>query len=234
MDALAILIALKLQGHAVRPLRVLCGAALGAAIAGLCTCLLPNRAAQIMLWPPAAMSMMLLADGEARAHPFAGMAVLLAAYGLLGGTVQALAGATGSLPAAWLLGAGFSLAAAVCVRRRRRMPGRGRLILTAGGKTAEWEAIIDSGNTLTDYLTRLPVIVLAQEDAQALLDPDALHLRPLFADTAGGRQMMWCFTPERALLRTERGTRELHAAAALSPGLRRGSPALIPGVCAED
>ncbi len=56
--------------------------------------------------------------------------------------------------------------------------------------------MLDSGNTLRDYLTHLPVIVLPEEAGRRRMGLSGAALRPIFADTAGGRQMMGVLTPQ--------------------------------------
>jgi len=100
---------------------------------------------------------------------------------------------------------------------------------------AEFDAIIDSGNTLRDYLTHRSVIVLP-DGAREALGLCGVALRPIFADTAGGRQMMDCFMPEETLLIIGGKTICVRAAAAFSPGLREDAPALVPSAltCMQD
>ena len=50
--------------------------------------------------------------------------------------------------------------------------------------------MVDSGNCLRDYLTHRPVIVMPQARGYRLFGLENTPLRPIFADTAGGRQMM--------------------------------------------
>lgn len=228
---LTIVLALRLQGRRVRPLRAAAGAALGAAA----TLLMRGTPAgeSPLVWLAAAAAMMLCADPRALRRPLRAAASLLAAAGLLGGTVYALAGAFGSLQAAWLAGTVFALAASRIGLRRPKADGC-TLRITAGGRRAEFAAIIDTGNSLRDYLTGLPVIVIPYADAVRQLDPDALRLRPLAARTAGGQQLMWCFVPDEIVLAGNDGRQRVRAAAALSPGLEAGSPALTPAGLSDD
>lgn len=222
-------LAQRLAGYPLRPAGLLAGALLGACAAAL------SRAAGIAhpyaagLWLPLAMAMMTLAGGRrALRRPLRSALLLLCAAGLLGGTVQALQGALGSLPAAYVLGGAAAPALALCVVRPRRASGDVRIVIRLGGKEAAFDGIIDSGNTLRDYLTHLPVIVLpCGGKAAGLLTGSAL-VRPIFADTAGGRQMMQCFVPEGTALQCEEGEYSVRAVIALSPGLRAGAPALVP------
>ncbi|MFR5786253.1 MAG: hypothetical protein ACLUHE_03325 [Christensenellales bacterium] len=94
-------------------------------------------------------------------------------------------------------------------------------------------AVVDSGNCLRDYLTHRPVIVMPQARGYRLFGLENTPLRPIFADTAGGRQMMLCLTPEaNHPLTTDETERAVEALLALSPGLgeRPGSAA---GLAAE-
>lgn len=231
LDALMLTLALRLGGRRIRPLRVLAAAALGTAIASAAVGL--SRAAQAALWLPVALAMMRLADGPASPLPaLRRAALLLCAAGLLGGTLQALLGATGSLAAAYGVGlAAVAMMAASAGRARRfagGAPQRLRIRCIYRGRALTLHAIADSGNTLRDYLTHRPVVVIPQAAGKGL-GLEGAALRPIFADTAGGRQMMTCFTPQtlEALVRGERRT--LCAVVALSPGLGRDAPALVPG-----
>jgi len=88
-------------------------------------------------------------------------------------------------------------------------------------------AVADSGNTLRDYVTQRPVIVLPERSVAA----DALSGLPqrlIFADTAGGRQMMRIVVPERITLSVNGDRKNVLAAAALAPALDARSPALVP------
>ena len=102
-----------------------------------------------------------------------------------------------------------------------------RIRISHGEYAAEMEALVDSGNCLRDYLTDRPVIVLPQA-ARTLLGLEAVPLRPIFADTAGGRQMMACFTPQSVIMIKEGRAVKVSACAAFSPGLSATAPALMP------
>ncbi|MDO5377408.1 MAG: sigma-E processing peptidase SpoIIGA [Clostridia bacterium] len=232
MDMLALAMALRLEGRRIRPWRLALGAALGAAGAKGISLLSLPRVQAAALWIPLAFAMRLAADGGALARPVRGTLVLLAAFGLLGGVISALYGALGTLAPAYALGLGVAVLSAASSIRSRRAAGdaeRLRIALRFRGREAEFEAIADSGNCLRDYLTHRPVIVLPETEGRRKLALDDAPLRPIFADTAGGRQMMGCFTPELAAVVTDRGRRSLQAAVALSPGLGGDAPALVPG-----
>ena len=101
------------------------------------------------------------------------------------------------------------------------------------GKAVQFEAMIDSGNTLRDYLTHYPVIVLPQETGESLFGLQGQMLRPIFADTAGGRQMMSVFVPEETSFFKKGKIRRIAAAVALSGALSKEAPALMPASLLE-
>ena len=159
------------------------------------------------------------------------------AAGLLGGTVQALSGAAGSRTIGLWLGAAaapFLSAATVRLRRMRQSATHVRVRMTCGGRTAAFTAMVDSGNCLRDYLTHRPVIVMPQARGYRLFGLENTPLRPIFADTAGGRQMMLCLTPEATILDNGQTKRAVEALLALSPGLGGNAPALLPVSLLED
>lgn len=227
-DAMGIALALRLAGRHVRPVRIVAGAAAGTLAAVLTRGLSHGQAA--LLWLPTAAAMMALGGGrEMLMRPLRSAMLLFGAMGLLGGTLQALLGATGSLPAAYALAACAVPVMAACLRRARRTGGRsGTLLLRFSylDKRFSLRGIADSGNTLRDYLTHRPIVVFSMEDGRRMGLSGRGRL--LSADTAGGRQMMLCFTPQTLELSIGGTWRRVSAAVALSPGLRRGSPALIP------
>lgn len=234
MDMLALAMALRLEGRQLRLGPLALGAALGAAGARGISRLPLARAQAVALWLPLAFVMRLAAGGRAALErPVRGTLVLLSAFGLLGGVISALYGAFGSLGLAYALGLGVAALSAMSAVRARRAAGdvrRLRVALRFRGTEAEFEAIADSGNCLRDYLTHRPVIVLPEAEGRRRLALGDAPLRPIVASTAGGRQMMGCFTPEAATLVTDGGRQRLQAAVALSPGLEGGAPALVPGI----
>ena len=158
-------------------------------------------------------------------------ALLLSAAGLLGGVVLALDGATGSLMTAYALGGVCTLWIAVSslkARRASQAVRRVRLVCLYRGKTASFDAMVDSGNTLRDYLTRLPVIVMPEAAGRRRFHLGDAPLRPIFADTAGGRQMMGVLAPQDISVEADGRRRTVRAVVALSPGMREGAPALVP------
>lgn len=230
-------ITLRIGGAALQPVRVASGAWIGACCAWAVRFggLSPGHRA--LLWTPVAFAMVAAAAGRAALRrPLRWTGLLLCSAGLLGGTLQALAGAAGSLAAAYALGIPACAWAVWCAVRlhtagRDRQRIAAQVCIRYKGKTAVLDAIIDSGNSLRDYLTHRSVIVLPDGAREALGLCD-VPLRPIFADTAGGRQMMDCFVPEETALIIEGKTMRVLAAAAFSPGLREGAPALVPSALA--
>lgn len=229
MDALTLALALRLDGRRIRPGRVALGALLGAAAAAAVRALGLPRAGQAALLPLIAAAMARAAGFRGRSLP-AGTLLVTSAAGLLGGLTLALGGALGSLDAAYALAAACALATAARAARRSAPPGaRARIVVRYRGRQAVFAAMSDSGNSLRDYLTRRPVIVLPEKTGRARLALGEAALRPIPAQTAGGRQLMWCFVPDETLVWTAHGRRRVRAAVALAPGLPRGTPALLPG-----
>ena len=226
MDALTLVVALRLAGRRIRPLRVALGAALGTLAALLCRALQLTRMQTAVLWLPVAALMMLVAGGNRRA-PLRGALLVMSAAGLLGGLVQALGGALGSLPAAYALAILCALgSAAYGVHRAGH--GVSRVLIRYRDRQAAFPALIDSGNGLCDYLSRRPVIVLPEGEARERLGLSGAALRPIVAKTAGGTQLMWCFLPQETVLVSSGSRQRVCAAVALSPGLTGDAPALVP------
>ena len=96
------------------------------------------------------------------------------------------------------------------------------------GESASFDAMVESGNTLRDYLTRLPVIVMPEAAGRRRFHLGDAPLRPIFADTAGGRQMMGVLAPQEISVEADGRRRAVRAVLALSPGMREGTPALVP------
>lgn len=226
-DTLCLMMMLRLTGRRIRPLRVVLAAALGTMIAeGLHLAGL-SRAKALLFWLPTAYLMAGMAGGRWR---IGAMLALLGCEGLLGGTVLAIAGATGSLRTAWVVGgAAVSLMAIGAMRERRlvRDVRTARVYITFAKQTVAVDALVDTGNSLRDYLTHRPVIVMP-EGARVLFGLEGAALRPIFADTAGGRLMMDCFTPRCTLVETGGQRLAVRACVAFSPGLGKGAPALLP------
>ena len=105
---------------------------------------------------------------------------------------------------------------------------RVRVSCVVRGKRASFEAMVDSGNCLRDYLTHRAVIVLPEKAARAWFELGDMPLRPIFADTAGGRQMMGCLAPESTSVAVEGRSIGVKCVLALSPALSPDAPALLP------
>ena len=238
LDALAVALAVRLCGGRIRPLGVGAAAIAGALVAQMAAVRTLPRGQAACLWLPTAMGMMLLAGGRrALRRPVRCGLLLLCAEGLLGGTVLSLYGATGSLPLAYALGGACTLAVAanaVRARRTARDVRGARVVCRYRGQTAAFDAMIDSGNTLRDYLTHLPVIVVPETAGRRRLRLGESVLRPIFADTAGGRQMMGVLAPQEIRIKTEESQRVVRALVALSPGMAEETPALVPAALMED
>ena len=227
VNALCVALALRLMGRRISMVRTLPAALLGACMAAGMQRFGPYGPWRALLWLPTAY---LIAGAASGGWKLRGMLVLLCAYGLLGGTVGALAGAMGSLSAGWAVGLAALLPMAVSMLRACRVSQdvhRVRVTLCVKGKRASFDAIIDSGNSLRDYLTHRPVIVLPKAAAHTL-GLEGAPLRPIFADTAGGRQMMDCFTPECTVLACGGRRIRAKACAALCAALSGNAPALVP------
>ena len=232
LDALMLLIAVRLCGGRVHLPRILCGALAGAA-AALAARRFPLSGGQTaLLWAPAALGMMAMAcDRRALLHPVRSAALLLCAAGLLGGVVLSLYGATQSFTLAYGIGGVCTVCIAVmALRERQAAAGEMHLQVRCRyrGRLAAFDAMADSGNTLRDYLTHRPVIVMPEAQGRACFALSGAALRPIFADTAGGRQMMYCFSPEDVQLVVGAKTHRVRAAVALSPAMNRSAPALVP------
>ena len=117
LDGVMVTLALRLGGAKAPVWRIVLAALLGAAAARLCAGL--PREGRALLWLPIAMGMMAAACGRA-IRPFRAAGLLLGAAGLLGGTIQALSGATGSKATGLLLGTlAIPLLSAAMIRASR-------------------------------------------------------------------------------------------------------------------
>ncbi len=227
MNALALLLVRRFQGRKAHGAGIVCGALMGACIAEWTRAANLDRPYTLLLWLPAALLMTAIACGGKRALGRK-TALLLCAMGLLGGIVQALYGATGSLALAYSAGVLSALgvaAAALRARRTAMLVQSVRVEIVHGGKAIALDGIVDSGNTLRDYASGRPVIVLPGLIHQAFADT---LTHPVFAQTAGGRQMMDCFTPERVTVTLSGEACRVRASAAFCEGLEDGAPALVP------
>ena len=228
MDALTLAVALRLAGRRPRPLRILPGALFGTLCSMAVHALGLSHWQSAALWLPIAAVMMLIAGGD-RKKPLRGALLVMSAAGLLGGLVLALASALGSLPAAYLLAIACALgSAAYASHAGKGAVDKARVLIAFRGKQGVFEALMDSGNGLRDYLSGRPVIVLPEEEGRRRLGLESAALRPIVAGTAGGQQMMWCFVPERTVVIVSGRRRRAQAAVALSPGLTDDAPALVP------
>ncbi len=238
MDAAMLGIAARLAGGHAKAGRLLLGALAGAGMAAFVRRLPISGAQSAALWLPVALAMQAIAQGrDALMHPVRHAFLLLCAAGLLGGTLTALHGATGSLTSAYALGGAMMTAMTASLLRARRAAAgvqRGQVLCRRRGRTARLEAMIDSGNTLRDYLTHRPVIVLPEETGRRMFGLENEALRPIFADTAGGRQMMAVFVPQETVLLFGGERRRVQAAVALCGGLGRSAPALVPASLLEE
>jgi len=231
-NTLMIMMALRILCVRIRPFRVCFAAFFGAAAAFTARYAPLSRSLLLLVWGMLAAAMMRIAAGRAK-----GISVmiqrtltLLACAGFLGGVVLALEGVLGSLYAAH----GVSTAAAgsvfvTCVRAGRAAQTvrsvHVRCIIAES--VLEFDAMVDSGNTLRDYITHRPVIV-AGEDAMIRKKLEGVPTRMIFADTAGGRLMMRMVIPKETIILTHRTQMHVHAALAFSPGMKAGMPALVP------
>ena len=228
MNALMLALAVRLGGGRVVPVRVLLGAGAGAAIAQMAQGL--TRMQSMLVWLPAAMLMMRTAKGK-NGCLLADALLFLCASGLVGGMVLALWGATGSLTLAYALAGIAAACIGVCASRKPRHWSEAahvRVLCRYRGRDAAFDAMIDSGNTLHDYLTRLPVIVLPEETGRKALKIGSRTLRPIFAQTAGGRQRMHVLVPEMIALELNGTPCAVQAVIAFSPQMSSCVPALVP------
>jgi len=232
LDAVMLGIAARLGGMRIRPERVICGALAGALCAWLARKPALSRGAAALVWLPTALIMQMIAQGKAAlVHPMRNTLLLLCAAGLLGGTLTALAGATGSLVSAYALGGVCMAVMTMSLARAGRAVGdtrRALIVCRYRGRTARFEAMIDSGNTLRDYLTHRPVIVMPTDMGKRLFHLREAPLRPIFADTAGGRQMMELLVPQETEVMIGGRRTRVEAAVALCGALSKHAPALAP------
>lgn len=227
-NTLALMMAARILRVRIRPLWIGFASFFGAASALSAKMAAISHGKGMLLWLPIALVMMRIATDAGRAWRKA--LVLLTCEGFLGGVVLALSGATDSLllanalsvvPAGAFFVNTFRVGRTVCDSRSVR------IACVIGGRTFEFDAIVDSGNSLRDYLSLRPVIVVGMDAlGQGVLQ--TLRTRPIFADTAGGRQMMQMLLPERTTIYAEGTCLVVEAALAFSPGLGRRAPALAP------
>ncbi|MBR4040563.1 MAG: sigma-E processing peptidase SpoIIGA [Clostridia bacterium] len=232
MNVLMLALAVRLGGGRFRPGRVIAGALAGTWIASGARALALSRMEAACLWLPAAIIMMGIAGGrKALRTPVKSALLLMCAAGLVGGMVLSFSGVTGSLAGAYVLGAAAALAAGACTARARCAAQDmhcARVTCAYRGRQATFDAIIDSGNTLRDYLTHLPVIVIDEKSARQALAIGDMRFRPIFAQTAGGRVRMDVFVPQEIVLEADGKRITVRAAVALCDRLGENVPALVP------
>lgn len=231
-NALMLLMALCVERVRIRPFRVCFAAFFGGAAALAARNAHLSRIQITLLWLPLALCMMRIAcgGGAGARRSLRRALVLLACAGFLGGVVLALSGATGSLEAAHLSSGAFAGAVFVstlCSGRAARDVRRIRVTCMVCQRELIFDAIADSGNSLRDYLTHRPVIV-AGEALYKAIGAEEMCTRLIFADTAGGRQMMRLVVPRETALCFGGKRLSVEAALAFSPGLSKNAPALVP------
>ncbi|MBR5226163.1 MAG: sigma-E processing peptidase SpoIIGA, partial [Clostridia bacterium] len=204
-NALALMMALCMLNSRIRAGSIFFAAFSGAAAAFFASIAHFSRFGSMLLWLPVSVMMMRLAAGreEAIIRSFRRAAVLLACEGFLGGVVLALYGATGSLPAAHFISAAFTAAVFVGTMKEKEaaLDRRVRIICRFAGQSVSFDAVVDTGNTLRDYLTQRPVIVAGQKQLDAVR-AIGIHMRLIAADTAGGRRLMQMAMPEETIVET--------------------------------
>ena len=234
LDFLMLALAVRLGGRRIQLLRLLIGAVVGAAIAMLARRLALGRTYVLSLWLPTAMVMMTIACGrETSGAPVTNALLLMCAAGLLGGMVLAFSGAAGSPTGGYVLGGLAALGVGLCAARTRRAAHdvhRAQITCVYRGHRASFDAMIDSGNTLRDYLTYLPVIVIDEKRGRQALALGDAPLRPIFAQTAGGKLRMDVLAAQEIILEADGQKRTVDAVLALSPALGGNTPALVPAV----
>lgn len=164
---------------------------------------------------------------------------------MLGGSIE-----EGMIAAPWILRAAIlvsALAVGIIGSFSRgsavqREAGSVRVRLTLGGRSAEFDALRDSGNTLRDPLDGAPVLVAELDALAPLFSFDALQIlrsatpveavealgasakwRLLPFRTAAGSSLMAAFRPDTA----EIGGRSVHILVAISGGSLGAYPALV-------
>lgn len=229
MDWLILRLAAALGGSRLQGMRGLCFSMLGAAYALLA-----------FYWPAAGSPVgkglfgcflaLALGPKTKKAYITATLCVFAAAFAL-GGMAAALAFATGGRLAQGAIWGGISLRKALCIALlgafaprgirhllRRRQAGRVEVLVLQGEGRYRLSALIDSGNSLFDPLTGLPVIVAY---LPALADAAK---RPIPAQTVGGPSVLWALERPRIFINGQ----EAQACLALSPNPICGGDAIVP------
>ena len=126
-----------------------------------------------------------------------------------------------------LISAAFGAAVFVGAMKEKEaaLDRRVRIICRFAGKSVAFNAVVDTGNTLCDYLTKRPVIVAGPQQL-GFVRAMGIPMRLIAADTAGGRQLMQMAMPEETILETGGSRFCVEAALAFSPAL--GNEALLP------
>lgn len=231
-NTLMLLMALRILRVRIRPVRIGFAAFFGTIAAFATGYAHLSHGQGMLLSLPFAFMMMRIAAGAAKGTRDAlrRTMTLLACAGFLGGVVLALAGALGSLPAAHTVSGVFAGAVFVgCLRAARTAQDAQKVYVRCeiAGKVFDFDAIVDSGNSLRDYLTHRPVIVAGiNENMRKALEE--INTRLIFADTAAGRVMMQMIVSEETSICVDNRWMRVHAALAFSPGMKAGAPALVP------
>lgn len=222
MDFLSLLLAARLRRARFHGLRALIGSALGAAYA-------------LLAWT---------GNGLLRGFPFllaAMLCVTLLAFGrtglvlfpwvfasslLLCGLADVLAH-SGVSPVAVLSLSGFAVLGFCLLRGRQGEMEHGDCVVRVmyGGKRAALPALRDSGNSLSDGVTGLPVIVAPEKRVAGLLPegvraadlatlPPGWRLLPI--RTAAGEGTLMCFRPDAAELVRDGKARKIETTIAVS------------------
>lgn len=173
-------------------------------------------------------------------------AALFAVSALAGGMAYffALGSAAHPLLGALPISPAYLAAAAVCIaacagsvafgkittRSLRRWICRVRIVL--GGECIEVEALVDTGNQLTEPLSGMPVILLGREQKKLLSDRNVVHI---FCQTAMGRGSLPAVLPDSVeIYRDGKWQRASNAFAAVSDREQfAGENALVPACILE-
>lgn len=192
--------------------------------------------APILLHPAAKLAcsglMALFLCRQPRLDYPAAVAALFASTFLLGGLAYALSGcvsfgsASFSLPLrSVLLAVVCALPLPRCIRLWRRRQAHARqatlLRITHRGQSHVLRAMVDSGNTLCDPLSGLPIIVV-----ESRFMPEDVPLRPIPCSTVSGSCMLYACKPDRIQARAG-GWLDLKALVAASPNELKGVDALV-------
>ena len=150
---------------------------------------------------------------------------------LLGGTgfgVMALLGRGGfGLPPALLTALIGTAAVLFLAARQNAQPVRAAEVeITSGGTRVSFSAAVDTGNTLTEPVSGLPVIVVERKALCGTVPKSGLRCVPYATVSGGGR--LYAFLPERVRV----NGREVSACvAACDAKLKIEGHGLIPGRC---